>query len=183
MSRIGKQPIIIPEGVDVKLDDKSVMVKGPKGEITQKIHPKVLVKQEGDQIIVSVKNPDIKQQNALWGLYRKLIANAVAGVAEGFLRKLEVNGVGYKVSLSGNILNLQLGYSHPIEYKLPDGIEAQVEKNLITLSGVDKQLLGQTAAEIRLLRPPEPYKGKGIKYAEEIIRRKAGKAAAKGAEG
>jgi len=179
MSRIGKQPITIPEGVEVKIDDNVVTVKGPKGELKQKIHKWVNIEQKENELSVSVKNDQIKQQKSLWGLFRRLIANMIIGVTEGFSKQLEVNGVGYKVTVQGKVLNLQLGYSHPIEYKFPEGIEITAEKNVITVSGSDKQKVGQTAAEIRSLRKPEPYKGKGIKYMDETIRRKVGKAAAK----
>lgn len=180
MSRIGKQPITIPNGVDVKIEGNKITVKGAKGELTQEIHPLVKVEKKEEEIIVSVKNGQVKQQRSLWGLFRRLIANMIIGVTEGFSKQLEVNGIGYKAVVKGDILNLQLGYSHPIEYKFPKGIQIAAEKNLITISGTDKQSVGQTAAEIRLLRKPEPYKGKGIKYVGEVIRRKAGKAAAKG---
>lgn len=180
MSRIGKQPIIIPEGVDIRIDNGKIFVTGPKGELTQDIHPSVKLDQKDGQILVSVKDPEEKKQKSLWGLFRRLIANMVIGVTEGFSKRLEVNGVGYKAAVKGDVLDLQLGYSHPIEYKIAKGIEISVEKNLITVSGIDKQQVGQVSAEIRLLRKPEPYKGKGIKYIDEVIRRKVGKTAAKG---
>lgn len=180
MSRIGKQPINIPNGVDVLIEQNKVSVKGPKGELFQEIHPKVTVEKKDNQIVVMVKDPSDKLQKSLWGLFQRLILNMVKGVTEGFSRKLEVNGVGYRAVLKGNILDLQLGYSHPIEFDIPKDIEIKVEKNIITILGADKQKVGQIAAEIRLLRKPEPYKGKGIKYAEEVIIRKVGKAAAKG---
>ena len=182
MSRIGKQPIIIPEGVDVKIDGSQVTVKGPKGELNQNIHRFVKVEKQDSQLLISVKDPEDKKNKSLWGLFRRLIANMVVGVTDGFSKKLEINGVGYKAVVQGKNLVLNLGYSHPIEYAIPQGLEIKTEKNTIIISGSDKQLVGQTAAEIRALRKPEPYKGKGIKYAEEIIRRKTGKAAAKGAE-
>lgn len=182
MSRIGKQPIILPDEVEAKLDDSVLTVKGPKGELKQEIHPSVSIEQKENKITVTVKKPDVKEQRSLWGLFRKLIANMVVGVTEGFTKQLEVNGVGFKAAIQGKVLNLQLGYSHPIDYTFPDGIDITVEKNLITVSGLNKQQVGQTAAEIRAFKKPEPYKGKGIKYTDEIIRRKVGKAAAKGAE-
>ncbi|NUM25026.1 MAG: 50S ribosomal protein L6 [Candidatus Buchananbacteria bacterium] len=181
MSRIGKQPITIPEGVEVKITNDLITVKGPKGQLTQTGNSLVKVEQKDNELLVTVNDPENKQQKSLWGLYQRLIANMVAGVTQGFSKKLEINGVGYKVALQGKHLNFQLGYSHPIDFPIPEGIEATVEKNVITISGSNKQLVGQTAADIRSLKKPEPYKGKGIKYSDEIIRRKAGKAAAKGA--
>ena len=181
MSRIGKQPIKIPSGVDVTITDGVIHVKGPKGELSQRLHPMVIVAQEDGVLTVSVKDPAELAQKALWGLFRKLIANMVVGTTDGFLKKLEINGVGYKAEMKGKMLVLQLGYSHPIEFTVPAGLEIFVEKNVVTITGADRQVVGQTAAEIRSLRKPEPYKGKGIKYQDEIIRRKAGKTAAKGA--
>ena len=180
MSRIGKQPIIIPEGIEIKIEKDKIFVKGPKGELNQDIHPSVNLDQKDGQILVSVNNPEEKKQKSLWGLFRRLIANMVIGVTEGFSKQLEINGVGYKAAVKGDVLDLQLGYSHPIEYKIAEGIEIKVEKNIITISGISKQQVGQVSAEIRLLRKPEPYKGKGIKYIDEVIRRKVGKTAAKG---
>jgi len=182
MSRIGRQPIIIPDGVEVKIDPSLITVKGTKGELKQEIHPVVKIEQKDKELLVTVKSPTLKQQKSLWGLFRRLVANMIIGVTDGFSKELEINGIGYKAAVKGDILTLHLGYSHPIEYKIPAGIEIKVEKNIVTISGTDKQIVGQTAAEIRALRKPEPYKGKGIKYVDEIIRRKVGKAAAKGAE-
>ncbi|MBU1131660.1 50S ribosomal protein L6 [Patescibacteria group bacterium] len=179
MSRIGKKIIVIPEGVQIKLEGSLLTVKGKKGELFQEIHPMVKVQQEGNEITVSVLDPNDHNQNALWGLFRSLIYNMIMGVTEGFSKKLEVNGIGYKAAASGKKLILNVGYSHPVEFVLPAGIECQVEKNIITISGFDKQLVGEVAANIRKVRKPEPYKGKGIKYLEEILRRKAGKTAAK----
>lgn len=181
MSRIGKQPIELPAGVEVKIGADLITVKGPKGVLTQKLNPSVTVKQEDSTLTVTVKNPDVKSDKSMWGLFQRLISNMVTGVTSGFTKQLEVNGVGYRAAVAGRILNLQLGYSHPIEYQIPDGIEIAVEKNVISVTGSDKQVVGQTAAEIRSLRKPEPYKGKGIKYADETIKRKVGKQAAKGA--
>lgn len=184
MSRVGKKPIELPEKVEAKIQDKELTVKGPKGELKLKIHPWVKIELKDKEVLVTVKNPEMKVQNSLWGTFRSLVQNMVLGVTEGYEKKLEVNGVGYRVSLSGKKLLLNLGYSHPIEFALPEGLEAKVDKNIITVSGADKQLVGETAAQIRKLRKPEPYKGKGIKYVEEVIRRKAGKAAkAAGAAG
>jgi len=177
MSRIGKKPILIPKGVEVKIDKSSVMVKGPKGELSLKIHPHVTVTVSADQVMVTVLKPEIKDNNALWGLYGSLIKNMVIGVTSGFEKKLEINGVGFRAQVSGDKMTLNLGFSHPVEFILPKGIKAEIEKNVISLSGVDKQLVGEMAAQIRALKLPEPYKGKGIKYVDEIIRKKAGKAA------
>lgn len=181
MSRIGKQIITIPDGVEVKIDNNHVVVKGSKGELSQDIHDNVIINQKDNKISVTVKNAEEKFQKSLWGLSQRLIQNMIIGVSTGFSKKLEINGVGYKAEVKGRTLNLHLGYSHPIDYAFPDGVEISVEKNVITVEGADKQVVGQTAAEIRSKRKPEPYKGKGIKYSDEIIRRKVGKAAAKGA--
>lgn len=184
MSRIGKKPIIIPPGVDVRVLDGAIEVKGPKGSLRRTIHPHVKVTQDdGKSITVEVALPTNTRDRALWGLFRMLIANMVVGVVSGFEKKLELSGIGYKVSGSGSKLTLELGYSHPVEFELPAGVTSAVEKNVITISGADKELVGEIAAQIRRLRPPEPYKGKGIKYAGEQIRRKAGKAAKAGAAG
>jgi len=177
MSRIGKQPIDIPDGVEVTIKDKEVTVKGPKGVLTQVVDALVKVELKNKQVIVSVADPAVKQERAFWGLFKKLIANMVEGVVSGFEKKLEINGVGYKAVLQGDKLVLNLGFSHPIEYSLPEGISVVVEGNQVTISGIDKQLVGEVAASIRRLKKPEPYKGKGIKYADEVVRRKAGKAA------
>lgn len=180
MSRIGKNPINIPEGVEVKIEGEEITVKGPKGELKQKIHPIIKVEIKNKQIIITVNNPNNKKEKALWGLFGSLIKNMVFGVTEGYEKKLEIVGVGYKVELQGDKLVLKVGYSHPIEYNLPKGISAVVDKNNIILTGIDKQLIGDVAAQIRKIRKPEPYKGKGIKYADEIIKKKVGKAAVKG---
>jgi large subunit ribosomal protein L6 len=137
------------------------------------------VAQADNQLTVSVKNQEDKRQKALWGLFRRLVANMITGITDGFSKQLEINGVGYKASVQGKKLILNVGFSHPVEYTIPDGIDIIVEKNIITISGIDRQLVGQTAAEIRSVRKPEPYKGKGIKYTTEIVRRKVGKTAAK----
>ncbi|MBU1164669.1 50S ribosomal protein L6 [Patescibacteria group bacterium] len=182
MSRIGKLPIEIPQGVKFEIKDNVAKVTGPKGELEKEFHPKVKIEQKENEIIVSVKNPSNKEEAALWGLTRSLVANLVQGVTVGFEKKLEVNGVGYKAEVTGDTLVLNIGYSHPVEYKIKPTIKVEVEKNVITISGIDKQMVGQVAAEIRSTRRPEPYKGKGIKYIDEIIRRKVGKTAAKGSE-
>ncbi|MBT5338276.1 50S ribosomal protein L6 [Candidatus Falkowbacteria bacterium] len=181
MSRIGKKPIEIPSGVNVTLDQGLILVKGPKGELQRSIHPLVKVEIKDTEINVKVDNEENHIQKALWGLFRSLIYNMVVGVTEGFEKKLEINGVGYKANATGQNLVLNVGYSHAVEFNIPEGINCQVEANVITISGIDKQQVGEVAANIRKVRKPEPYKGKGIKYIDEIIRRKAGKAAAKAA--
>lgn len=175
MSRIGKKPVIIPSGVTVDYKDETLKVKGPKGELVLTIHPKVMIEKNETELVVSVKHPENKSERALWGLFRALINNMVTGVTTGFTKILEINGVGYKAAIANNKLVLTLGYSHPIEMIVPVGIEAKIEKNIITLTGADRQALGQFAAVVRSQREPEPYKGKGIKYSDEVIRRKAGK--------
>lgn len=179
MSRIGRQPIIIPEGVEATIADNLVTVKGPKGELTGKILKGLEVTKNDNQITVAQKqiNSDTQKQ---YGLQRTLINNMVVGVSEGFTKELEINGVGFRAQMKGKTLEMSLGFSHPVEYNAPDGVEVSVNQNVITVSGYDKQKVGATAANIRMLKKPEPYKGKGIKYVGEHIRRKAGKAAAKG---
>lgn len=175
MSRIGKKPIIIPAGVTMSLSGETLSVTGPKGTLSMAVHPKVNVAIEAAEAVASVEKPEDKKEKALWGLTRSLIQNLVDGVTKGFEKKLEVNGVGFKVALSGKTLTLNLGFSHPIDVVIPEDIELAVDKNLITVSGMDKQKVGQFSAEIRNLKKPEPYKGKGIKYLDEVILRKAGK--------
>ena len=175
MSRIGNNPIEIPKGVDVQLGDM-ISVKGPKGQLETKNNPLVSVS-NNDGTLVFSRNHNSKPARAAHGLMRALVANMVHGVTQGFERKLEINGVGYRAEVAGSKLTLNLGYSHPVNYELPAGVSAKVDKNLIILSGIDKQALGAAAAKIRSFRPPEPYKGKGVKYLEERIIRKAGKAA------
>jgi large subunit ribosomal protein L6 len=178
MSRIGKKPIVIPAGVKVALSGQTVKVEGPKGRLERNLHDQVVIQIEADQIQVTPRDPQVG--GALQGLTRTLVANMVDGVTKGFTKGLEINGVGYRAELKGTTLNLALGYSHPVEYPLPAGVSAEVEKQTkITLTGIDKELVGATAAKIRSFRPPEPYKGKGIKYSDEPILRKAGKAGAK----
>ncbi len=178
MSRLGKLAIKLNKDISISFENSVLSVKGQKGELKLNIPEIVQLKISPKEIIVSVKG-DNKKSRSFWGLFRSLINNMVIGVSEGFEKKLEVNGVGYKVALSGQTLKLNLGYSHPIDFQLPGKVQANVEGNLITLSSIDKKLLGDTAFKIRKFRPPEPYKGKGIKYQEETIRRKAGKTAAK----
>ncbi|MCF8032595.1 MAG: 50S ribosomal protein L6 [Desulfarculaceae bacterium] len=179
MSRVGKQPVSLPAGVEVTLDESKIEVKGPKGVLSRELHPLVQISQEDGKVSVAPVDDSLKARG-LWGLFRSLINNMVLGVSQGYTKVLEINGVGYRAEASGNTLKLTLGFSHPVDFALPEGISASVEKNtIVTLSGIDKELLGQTAATIRAFRPPEPYKGKGIKYAEETIRRKVGKAGVK----
>jgi large subunit ribosomal protein L6 len=174
MSRVGKRPVALPKGVTAAVNDNVMTVKGPKGELKLHIVPDVSVKVENNE--VSVAPRETERARAMWGMQRSLINNLVHGVTQGYEQKLEINGVGYRAALQGNILNLQLGLSHDVNYKIPAGIKVIVEKpTLVTIQGIDKQLVGQVAAEIRSYRPPEPYKGKGVKYAEERIRRKEGK--------
>ncbi len=176
MSRIGRAPVSVPDGVKVTLNDGSVSVEGPKGKLMTTVPERISVKVEGKELKVS-RASDLPGDRALHGLTRALIGNMVEGVSQGFRRVLEINGVGYKAEVSGQNLNLILGFSHPIAFPLPPGVTAKVDRQtLITLESCDKQALGQTAARIRSLKAPEPYKGKGIKYQEEVIRRKAGKA-------
>jgi len=169
----------LPSGVQVTIEDSKIEVKGPKGTLSRELHPLVKVEQQDGKVVVTPIDESLKARG-LWGLFRSLIANMVQGVNGGFTKVLEINGVGYRAEAAGSTLKLALGFSHPVEFALPEGISGSVEKNtIITLSGIDKELLGQTAATIRAFRPPEPYKGKGIKYAEETIRRKVGKAGVK----
>lgn len=184
MSRIGKKPILLPQGVEATVASGLVTVKGPKGSLTVPIHTATSVSLAADpkSLEVTVQDPTSKDQKALWGLTRQLLSNAVAGVQKPFEKSLEFIGVGFKVAMAGaDKLNIEVGFSHPVTFSLPKGIEAKVDKQIVTLSGIDKQLVGETAAQIRRIKPPEPYKGKGIKYTTETIRRKAGKAATKSA--
>lgn len=175
MSRIGKIPIPVPSGVEVKLGGGSIEIKGPKGSLSRVIPPRVSVTAEDGNIVVKRPN-DEKASRAMHGLARALIQNMVTGVEKGFTRGLEIQGVGYRAAVDGKSLKLELGYSHPILYPFPEGIDIRVEKNVqITIEGIDKERVGQTAAEIRAFRKPEPYKGKGVRYAGEVIRLKVGK--------
>jgi large subunit ribosomal protein L6 len=181
MSRIGKNPIQIPAGVQVTVENEFVKVKGPKGELSQHINAPIEIKVDGT--VVTFKALDEERlTKSCWGLYRALVANMIAGVTAGFRKDLEIVGVGYRAAKKGNDLTINIGYSNPVEFKSPEGITLNVEDNVkISVVGADKALVGQVAADIRKIRKPEPYKGKGIKYAGEVIRRKAGKAAAKAA--
>ena len=177
MSRVGRSPIQIPPAVKVQIADGLVKVQGPKGQLEQRLPSRISVELHDGTLSVH-RAEDTREGRALHGLTRRLLANMVHGVHTGFVRTLEIVGVGYRAEARGQALQLSLGYSHPILFQLPPGIQARVDRQtVITLEGVDRQLLGETAATIRRLRPPEPYKGKGIKYAEEVLRRKAGKAA------
>lgn len=179
MSRVGKKPIPVPEKVKLTYQDRQITVQGEKGTLTRSIHPGVELN-ISDGVVTVVPITDDRPSRALQGLTRSLVANMVTGVDRGFERLLEINGIGYRAELQGDAILFSLGYSHPINFKLPKGVSATIEKaNHVKLSGIDKELVGQTAAHIRKLRPPEPYKGKGIKYAEEYIQRKAGKTGTK----
>ncbi|KKQ56934.1 MAG: 50S ribosomal protein L6 [Parcubacteria group bacterium GW2011_GWA2_38_13] len=179
MSRIGKKPIVVPENVDVKIDGQHISVSGPKGKLEIDLHPQVFVSMKDRIITFSVANPENSRQGALWGLMRSLVKNMVDGVVTEFSKKLEIVGIGFKAEVKKDELILNVGYSHQVHYKVPKGIEIKVEKNIIIVSGADKHSVGQTSAEIRSIKKPEPYKGKGIKYVDEIVKRKAGKAVVK----
>lgn len=174
MSRVGKQPIPVPGGVTITVDDAEITVNGSKGSLKQFTMPSISVKQEGEELLVTRANDEPKIR-AKHGLMRALLNNMVVGVSQGFSKKLEINGVGYRVALAGTDLKMNLGFSHDVIYKIPQGITATVEQNTITISGIDRQQVGQVAAEIRTLKKPEPYKGKGIKYEGERLIRKSGK--------
>ena len=177
MSRIGKQPIPIPQGVKIQIEGLTVRAEGPKGKLSQPV-PTGLTTRVADGTIVIERAGDDRRVRALHGLARALVANMVTGVKDGFERKLDIVGIGYRAQIQGNNIQLALGYSHPIIFPLPDGVTAEIDKQVaITLRGADKAVLGQTAAKLRALRKPDPYKGKGIKYANEVIRRKVGKKA------
>jgi len=175
MSRIGKKIIELPEGATVTVNGSSVDVKGVKGQLSRTFPKGVSVAVDGKNVQVTVADPENRQQRAFWGLSRALLANMVEGVSKGFEKRLEVQGVGYGAEMKGTTLVLHVGYSHPVEFAVPEGITIAVQKNIIVISGIDKQLVGETAANIRKVRKPEPYKGKGIRYVDEQVRRKAGK--------
>ena len=175
MSRIGKKPVPIPGGVTASVDGQEIKVKGPKGELSHVLVDQVIAKMGDDGIEIGMREDD-KDSRAMWGMSRTLVANLVTGVTEGFSKTLEINGVGYRAAMKGQTLQLQLGFSHDVDFEIPQGIEVKCPKPTeIVVSGIDKQLVGQVAAEIRRYRPPEPYKGKGVKYAGEYIFRKEGK--------
>lgn len=179
MSRVGKKIIQIPSGVTVEQKDGKVFVAGPKGKLERVIHPLVTVKIENGTISVSVRNENVKSERSLWGTFSSHIQNMVEGVTKGYKKSLEINGVGFRVAMQGKDIKLEVGFSHPVVYNVPAIVTASVEKNVINLESFDKEVLGNTAAEIRAIKKPEPYKGKGIKYSDEVIRRKVGKTAAK----
>jgi len=176
MSRIGKKPVTVVAGIDVSLDGTALVAK--KGNLEKRLetHGRVEISVDGNEVTFA-RSGESKESSAFWGTYRALFANIIEGLDKGFKKSLEINGVGYRAAVQGKTLNLQLGFSHPIEFAIPDGLEIKVEKNLIHIAGSDKQAVGQVAAEIRSFRPPEPYKGKGVKYTDEVIIRKAGKSA------
>ena len=176
MSRIGKKPIEVPTGIEVKID--GALITFAKGKESQTLDTKgnVTVALDGN-VLTFTKNSDEKSDRAFWGTYRALAQNIIIGITDGFAKSLEINGVGYRAAVKGKVLNLQLGFSHDIDFPIPDGIAMEVEKNVIKIKGADKQQVGQVASEIRAFRPPEPYKGKGVKYTDERIIRKAGKTA------
>ena len=177
MSKIGRKPIIVPAGVEVKINGQQFSVKGSKGELQHTIHHGVTAKLDQEKIFLTV-DPQLEHAMMLWGLERSLVANLVIGVSQGYEKKLELTGVGFRVVIQGKKLTLSLGFSHPVEMLVPEGIEAKVVKNVLILTSIQKELLGQFAAEVRGLKPPEPYKGKGIRYSDEHVRRKEGKKAA-----
>jgi len=178
MSRIGKNPVVIPEKVEVKVNGLNVSVKGPKGQLEYTFANTVNIEMKDNSVVVTPVDEG-KVARSMWGTARTLINNMVVGVSQGFTKTLEFNGVGYKAAVKGDVLNLNLGYSHPIDYKLPEGVTAKVTKNVIDIMGCNKELVGFAAAKVRSFRPPEPYKGKGIKYSTEHIIRKAGKSGGK----
>jgi len=179
MSRIGNQPIPVPKGVKLDINGSHVKVVGPKGTLERNIRPEVALQEEGGNLIV-VRKDNSKRTDAFSGLTRTLVNNMIVGVDKGFQKKLSIEGVGYRAEVKGSVLNLSVGYSNPVEFDLPRGVTAEVDKaNNVTLDCIDKELLGETAAKIRAVRPPEPYKGKGIRYTDEYIARKAGKSASK----
>ncbi len=174
MSRIGKKPILIPAGVEVKVEGRTVSVKGPKGELSRSVRSEIKVEAKDGNVFVSVQK-ETKSTSAFWGLSRVLIDNMIKGVVSGFEKRLEIQGIGFKAALEGENLVLAVGFSHPVKMKIPRGIKISVEKNIIVVSGIDKELVGQITADIRKIKPPEPYKGKGIRYLGEAVRKKVGK--------
>ena len=182
MSRIGRKVLVLPKGVSLSQKPGAVAVKGPKGELTRLLPSGVSLKVDGQKVTVE-RQDDSRENRAKHGLIRAHLANMVKGVTDGWTRELEINGVGYRAEVSGETLTMALGFSHPVVFKLPKGVGAKVDKNRIVLSSADRDLLGQTAAKVREIRPPEPYKGKGVKYVEEVIKKKVGKAGATGSGG
>ena len=180
MSRIGKKPINVPSGVEIKIDGQNITVKGPKGELVREVRPEIKIELKENEIIVTPRNNE-KITNAYWGLTRALIANMVEGVVNGYEKKLMIKGLGYKAVMKGDVLVLSVGFSHNVEIKPMEGVKMEVKGNIITISGINKELVGLRAAQIRKVKKPEPYKGKGIMYTDEVIIRKAGKRVAAGA--
>lgn len=176
MSRVGKKPVTIPNGVEVSVDGAIIIAKKGKIEKTLDTHGRVSIELKENEVALSRQGDD-KQSSAYWGTYRALLNNIMEGLDKGFKKSLEINGVGYRAAVNGKVLELQLGFSHQINFDIPEGIEIKVDKNIINIDGTDKQAVGQVAAKIRAFRPPEPYKGKGVKYTDETIIRKAGKTA------
>jgi large subunit ribosomal protein L6 len=177
MSRVGRKIIPVPKGVNITVGKDAVAVKGPKGELKRDVPEGVTIDVKATEVNV-IRADDSRPNRAKHGMMRALLANMVKGVTDGFERKLEINGVGYRADVAGQKLNMALGFSHPVTFELPKGIAAKVDKNIVILTGIDKEVLGETASKIRAIRPPEPYKGKGIKYVEETIKRKVGKTGA-----
>jgi len=178
MSRIGKLPIALPQGVEAKVEGSKVVFTGNKKTRELETYDRVTIAMDGNNLVFGLKE-ESKQGRAYWGTYRALANNIVVGLSQGYEKKLEINGVGYRGAVNGNVLELQLGFSHPVKYDIPEDIEISIEKNVVSIKGIDKQTVGQVAAEIRGFRPPEPYKGKGVKYVNEQIIRKAGKTSKK----
>jgi large subunit ribosomal protein L6 len=176
MSRIGKKSVAVPDGVDVNISGRKISIKGPKGSLDFEFHPDVEVKIEEKEVVVMARKKT-KQARSLWGLTRMLVSNMIDGVTKGFEKQLELQGVGYRMAVQGKKLNLALGFSHPIEVDVPEGLEAKIDKNILTISGIDKQKVGQLTATVRALKKVEPYKGKGFRYVGEVVRKKAGKKA------
>jgi len=174
MSRLGKQIATVPSGVEVSVTDTELTVKGPKATLSRPVHKEVAIEVGADGVTVAPKK-ETKFSHALWGTFAAHVKNMIHGVTEGFEKKLEIEGVGYRAEMKGNTLVLNVGFSHPVEFEVPAGLDAAVEKNVITITGADKEVLGQFAANVRKVRPPEPYKGKGIRYADEHVRRKEAK--------
>ena len=175
MSRLAKKPIELPQGVTCEVSEDLITVKGAKGQLQMPVNPRVSVVVADNLVTLTVADPEDIELKAHWGLIASLLTNMIVGVTEGYEKKLEINGVGYKAQIKGKNLELNVGYSHSVEYKVPEDVAVAVDKNIISVSGIDKQRVGQIAAEIRAVKKPEPYKGKGIKYIDEVIRRKAGK--------
>ncbi len=177
MSRLGRKPLSIPQGVEVKIEGQKITISGQKGTLSRNLHKEIGVEKKDNLLVFSIIQKDSPRAKTFWGLERVLVENMLKGVKEGFEKKLELHGVGFRAKIEKDNLVLSLGFSHPVTFRKPEGIEFKIEKNIITVSGCDKQKVGETAAQIRRLQPPEPYKGKGIRYLGEHVRRKAGKAA------